>query len=106
MTFDELRAQHPVFTYEGYDYSLEGEGLRIQFHYRIGDAIRFDPTMLLLAGRNARYPADLKTLEGIIFHIGMIELLVGSPFIDHFSQLLLIGFCELYQLQAHHAYLL
>lgn len=75
MTFDELRAQHPVFTYEGYDYSLEGEGLRIQFHYRIGDAIRFDPTMLLSAGRNARYPADLKTLEGIIFHIGMIELI-------------------------------
>ena len=75
MTFDELRAQHPVFTYEGYDYSLEGEGLRIQFHYRIGDAIRFDPTMTLSAGRNARYPADLKTLEGIIFHIGMIELI-------------------------------
>ncbi len=75
MTFDELRAQHPVFTYEGYDYLLEGEGLRIQFHYRIGDAIRFDPTMTLSAGRNARYPADLKTLEGIIFHIGMIELI-------------------------------
>ncbi|MCR4737580.1 MAG: hypothetical protein K5846_05410 [Bacteroidales bacterium] len=75
MTFDELRAQHPVFTYEGYDYSREGNNLRIRFRYCIGDHIRFEPKMLLKPGRHARFPEELRTLEGIIFHIGMIELI-------------------------------
>ena len=34
----------------------------------------------------------------------MIEFLVRFPLVDHFSQLLLISFCELYQFQAHHVF--
>lgn len=75
MTFDELRAQHPVFTYEGYDYSREGDNLRIRFRYCIGDHIRFEPKMVLKPGRHARFPEDIQTLDGIIFHIGLIELI-------------------------------
>lgn len=75
MNFEELRKLHPTFTYEGYDYHLEGNDLHIQFHYNIGSEIRFDPHMVLKAGRHAKFPADIKALEGLVFQIGMIELI-------------------------------
>ncbi|MCR4681659.1 MAG: hypothetical protein K5636_08650 [Bacteroidales bacterium] len=75
MTFEELRQKYPVFSYEGYDYHLEGNDLHIQFFYKIGEEIAFQPKMVLQPGENAHYPVDLKVLEGIVFNIGMIELI-------------------------------
>lgn len=75
MTFDELRAQYPVFTYNGYTYELKDNHLHIQFDYQIGEDIRFQPKMVLQPGKHAQYPNDLRELEGIIFNIGMIELI-------------------------------
>ena len=75
MSFEDLRKEYPVFSYNGYSYSLDQHNLTIQFDFSIGDSIRFTPTMELRAGRYAQYPSDLKELEGIIFHIGMIELI-------------------------------
>ncbi len=74
MSFEELREQHPVFTYEGYDYQQDGNILSIRFRYQIGDNIRFEPKMTLHPGRHSHFPSDLKSLEGILFQIGMIEL--------------------------------
>ncbi len=75
MTFDELRLQHPVFTYEGYHYELHGNELHIQFHFHIGEAIAFRPNMILRPGAHARWPEELRQLDAIIFNIGMIELI-------------------------------
>ena len=75
MTFEELREHYPTFTYEGYHYELQGNDLHIQFHYNIGKDIRFEPKMVLKPGRHAHYPSDLSTLDGLIFNIGMIELI-------------------------------
>lgn len=75
MTFEELRTQYPVFTFNGYHYELKDNQLHIQFDYQIGDSIRFQPRMVLQAGRYAQYPNDLKELDGIFFNIGMIELI-------------------------------
>lgn len=74
MTFESLRQQYPIFTYEGYDYNLQEGDLHIQFFYKIGETITFQPKMVLKAGKYAHYPVGLKSLEGIIFNIGMIEL--------------------------------
>ena len=74
MSFDDLREQYPVFTYDSHQYELTSDGLRLQFHFRIGDDIVFHPEMTLCPGRHAQWPSDLRTLDGIIFHIGMIEL--------------------------------
>ena len=70
-----MRKEYPVFSYNGYSYNLNHNNLTIQFDFSIGETIRFTPTMVLQPGRYAQFPADLKTLEGIIFHIGMIELI-------------------------------
>lgn len=75
MTFEELRQQYPIFTYEGYNFYLQDGDLHIQFFYKIGEKIQFQPKMVLKAGKYAQYPEDLNLLEGIIFNIGMIELI-------------------------------
>lgn len=75
MTFEELREKYPVFTYNGYSYTLKDNSLHIQFDYQIGEDIRFQPRMVLQPGRHAQFPTDLQELEGIIFNIGMIELI-------------------------------
>ena len=75
--FDELREKYPVFTYEGYDYGVENGDLNIVFHFSIGEEIHFAPKMSLRAGVYTPdwNSFDLKQLEGVIFHIGMIELI-------------------------------
>ena len=75
--FDELREKYPVFTYEGYDYGVENGDLNIVFHFSIGEEIHFAPKMVLSAGEHTPdwNSFDLKQLEGIVFHIGMIELI-------------------------------
>ncbi len=75
MNFEELRSQYSVFSYNGFTYSLVGSDLHISFDFSIGEDIRFMPAMVLKAGRYAKYPEDLSSLEGIIFHIGLIELI-------------------------------
>lgn len=75
MTFDELRTAHPVFTYYGYDYHVTDHILHIQFDFRIGNDIRFQPNITLEDSIHTHYPEDIKKLEGIIFNIGMIELI-------------------------------
>ncbi|MCQ2284512.1 MAG: hypothetical protein MJZ57_06395 [Bacteroidales bacterium] len=75
MTFEELRERHPVFTYNGYTYELNNNELHIQFDFQIDNDIRFQPHMVLQPGIYAQYPTDLKVLDGIIFNIGMIELI-------------------------------
>lgn len=75
MNFDELRTQYPTFTFEGYRYFLENDHLHIEFHFSIGESIIFKPKMVLQPGRYAQWPTDLKVLDGIIFNIGMIELI-------------------------------
>ena len=75
MNFEELRTQYPTFTYEGYHYSIENNALHIEFHFSIGKDIVFKPKMVLHPGCHAQWPADPKILDGIIFNIGMIELI-------------------------------
>jgi hypothetical protein len=72
--FLQLRAQYPLFTYEDYKYEVVDNQINIKFTYKIGDDITFAPKMTLLPGRNVR-PFDTESLGGLIFHIGLIELI-------------------------------
>ena len=75
--FDELREKYPVFTYEGYEYAVDNGDLHLVFHFSIGEEITFAPKMVLSAGEHTPdwNSFDIKQLEGIVFHIGMIELI-------------------------------
>ena len=75
--FEELRRRHPVFTYEDYSCQIRGNRLCVKFRFSIGEEIRFEPEMTLAAGVHTPdwNNFDLRQLEGIVFHIGMIELI-------------------------------
>jgi hypothetical protein len=74
--FDELRARHPRFTYEDYAVERAGEDLRLTFSFTMAPDIAFAPTTTLRgvdAARLARVPHE--SLDGLAFHLGLIELL-------------------------------
>ena len=73
--FNQLRQQHPTFTYEGFQYQYTENQIDITFDFRIGETIQFTPSMRLTPGKHAIRLANPKQLEGIIFHIGLIELI-------------------------------
>lgn len=73
--FLALREQFSTFTYQDYRYEIIDNELNIQFDFRIGDSIRFQPIMRLNAGRYGRKDLRLEDMDGLVFHIGMIELI-------------------------------
>lgn len=76
--FESLRQAYPVFTYQQYQWEKTGGDLLLTFHFHIGDSIRFTPRIKLCGHpAYARFyrEHDLKSLEILFFHIGMIELI-------------------------------
>ena len=74
--FDDLRARHPRFTYEDYAVERTGNDLRLTFSFTMAPDIAFAPTTTLRgveAARLARIPRE--ALDGLAFHLGLIELL-------------------------------
>lgn len=73
--FEELRTRYPVFTYEGYEYKRIGDDLHLKFFFNIGETIEFSPCAVLSPGIWSAFPADLSELDGMVFHIGLMELI-------------------------------
>lgn len=74
--FVRLRAEFPVFVYEGYDYRLGPGGLHGSFIFRLGAGHRFTPAFYI--PRHPGFLPDreiLPRLPALVFHIGLIELL-------------------------------
>jgi len=74
--FDELRARHPRFTYEDYAVERTGDDLTMTFSFTMAPDVAFAPTTTLRgvdAARLATLPAE--ALDGLAFHLGLIELL-------------------------------
>ena len=73
-SYEQLRENFPVFEYSGYDFSIEGHDIRMQFHFAIGE-YEFHPKMRLSLGKYAISTLCEEDINGIIFQIGMIELI-------------------------------
>lgn len=74
--FDHLRTQYPIFSYYHHHFTIKNNGdIQIVFDFGIGDDIRFQPEMILKPGKYAIPEMDPKLMDGIIFHIGLIELI-------------------------------
>jgi hypothetical protein len=75
-TFEELRARHPRFTYEGYDVEHAGEDLRLTFSFTMAPDLAFTPTTTLHGVDAARLGrVDRDAIDTLAFHLGLIELL-------------------------------
>ena len=74
--FQQLRARHPRFTYEDYTVERVGDDLTLTFSFTMAPDLAFTPTTTLRgtdAARLATVPAEV--LDGLAFHLGLIELL-------------------------------
>ena len=71
----KLRDLNPDFYYDRYTFEIRAERIEMQFDFRIGEAIRFSPKMTLLPGRHKACVPSPEEIEGLVFHIGLIELI-------------------------------
>lgn len=69
MLLKDLRERHPRFTYRSYDFARDGENIRIRFDFHLEPNIYFSPEILLPVTPDV----DLAALEGLVFHLGLIE---------------------------------
>lgn len=76
--FESLRKQYPVFFYHAFNYEVKNNDLILAFDFSIGNEIRFRPVSIIPFHKlytdfyNAK---QWTTIENLIFHIGMIELI-------------------------------
>lgn len=68
MTFDELRIRHSEFRYESYSHKRVGDKITAEFKYSLKPDIAFTHRLELPIS----VEADDKTLENLIFHLGMV----------------------------------
>lgn len=77
--FNALREMYPYFTYEAFDYNVEGGEIHISFHFNLADKIEFRPSASLALRdewlKTPEQPGTKDAVENLVFHIGMIELI-------------------------------
>jgi UDP-N-acetyl-alpha-D-muramoyl-L-alanyl-L-glutamate epimerase len=74
--FLQYRQKYLFFVYKGFDHQYTDKGLRVQYHFSLGDEYTFHPT-LIIPDRDFFLMGNLREgiLENLLFHIGMIELI-------------------------------
>lgn len=72
--YNDFRRRYPVMEYYGYEWLVCEEGLRLRFDLRMGD-IEFHPTALVERRRFLDFGIDKSLMDGLVFDIGMIELI-------------------------------
>lgn len=73
--FETYRQRYPIFTYEKYQFDIDGARVNMKFAFRVGDEFVFTPQMSLDPGKYGNISLKSKEIEGLVFHIGMIELI-------------------------------
>jgi hypothetical protein len=70
---ESLRRKYPVFKYTGFALKPAQNGLRLKFEFEIPPDFRFAPEVVLEAADPRGVPAEV--LEGLVFNLGLIEML-------------------------------
>ena len=76
LTAEELRRRHPRFVYQSYALDRVGNSLRLSFRFRLEPDIVFTPEIAIESIDRARIDSlDASVVEGLAFHLGLIEML-------------------------------
>ncbi|KWW31238.1 MAG: hypothetical protein AUK63_511 [bacterium P3] len=78
-TFNTFRQTYPSFVYDSYHYDVRPDGLHIVFSFRVMDRegrhpVVFSPSAFVPARRFLDFRQSAATLDALVFHIGMAEL--------------------------------
>lgn len=71
--FNDFREKYPEFIYHGYEYQLNQHEIFIKYNFEICNLSKFEPTWKI--DRKSTEAFDEKTLENLIFNLGMVELI-------------------------------
>ena len=69
MTFDEFRAKHKQFIYEGFETNQDNGDLKISFNFLITPDIKFKPEIIF---PNTKWDSKLNNL---VFNLGLVEMI-------------------------------
>lgn len=75
MTITELRKKHHFIEYQGFNYQTRGNNLHILFNFFLDPDIFFNPKLILYDLPEHFNKLDKKTLDNLIFTLGLIELI-------------------------------
>lgn len=73
-SYEQLRQDFPVFEYQDFDFSILNRDIELQFHFATG-IYEFHPKMKLSLGKYATTTLHEEDIKGIVFQLGMIELI-------------------------------
>lgn len=76
MTVKQLQTKHPKIVYQSFDWEIKKEQIEISFKFLLNPDICFEPKLIV---KNLQRKTLLKinhdTIDGLVFHLGLIELL-------------------------------
>jgi len=72
--YKQCRSDYPTFTYQGYHYSLEDNGLSMTFDFSIDGLSEFHPTWFIPRIHNVE-EIDEALIDEMVFSLGMVELI-------------------------------
>ena len=71
--YKKCRLDYPTFTYQGYSYDLNDEGISMTFDFSIDGLSEFHPTWFI-PRINAVDSIDESLIDDMVFSLGMVEL--------------------------------
>jgi len=72
-SWQELRAAHPVFNYEGFHVESTGPSLHVRFDFRISPNVEFHPELVITGPRSLSGKLPTGVIDNLVFHLGLIE---------------------------------
>ena len=74
-SFEALRKQYPVFSYDDYTITRVGTRVRLTFHFSVEGLCRFAPTTEIeTENLNILNDPDSPLAHRVVFALGMVEL--------------------------------
>lgn len=71
----QLREEFPFFVYQSYSFKIKKKYLTVKFSFNISDKFQFKPKLKILLSDLIDFEqVDNDTLNNLVFHIGMVEL--------------------------------
>ena len=72
--YNKCRSDYPIFTYQGYSYNMDNDGIRMTFDFSINGLSDFHPTWFIpQIHRMATLDSNL--IDEMVFSLGMVELI-------------------------------
>lgn len=75
LKFVEYREAYPSFIYDGFEYSVNQDVLKVQYNFEISSLAKFNPTWEFKISEDFNIKQNKNLIENCIFNIGMVELL-------------------------------